>query len=172
MKDPSFAAFVSAAGLQEELALADAARRRESINRALGIQTEEISAQGQQARKQIRGQQEVSGALRSGQTLERLADQEASEARLQSAAQLDAATRIGDIQSGLATQSAGTQFDIFGKALETLPGVLESQAGDVRGQALNSLTGIAPVPEATPLPKPKKPTGGGGAGIFKHTQAF
>jgi hypothetical protein len=55
MQNPAFAAFVTASGLQEEILLQDAARRRRGIESALGIQTEGLEESGRRERRGISG---------------------------------------------------------------------------------------------------------------------
>jgi hypothetical protein len=171
MQDPAFAMFVTAAGLQDELALADAARRRHAINQALGIETEQIGEQGEKQRRGIAGQHEASGTFKSGQNLQEQAESERSQARAQSLAQLNAANQLGDIESGLLTGQANRQFDIATKALGSAEGLaLEQGDSDIdarlkalEGAGTSPLTGIGGVGPLGPEgPGPALPVAGVG----------
>lgn len=180
MQDPAFAIFVTASGMQEELALADAARRRNAINQALGIQEEDIAEQGRAQRKEIAGNQESRGVFKSGQTLERSAESERAQARASALAQLNAATQLGDVESGLLTGNVNRQFDIGTNALDALTRQLSEQGEDsiddevagITGSATTPLTGLPTVnplaPAPAPAPKPKSSGGGGGGLTYRR----
>lgn len=108
-QDPAYLAFLRASGLTEQIALGDAARRRDSINQALGIAVDDLDAGGEQSRRGISDSQEDRGVFRSGQTLRRLGEQEEDQARRRSAIELAGAGQLGDIESNLLTQVAGLQ---------------------------------------------------------------
>lgn len=108
-QDPAYLAFLRASGLAESVATADAARRRDAINQALGIAGEDLDSQGEQTRRGISAAQEDRGVFRSGQTLQRMSEQEEDQARRRSAIELAGAGQIGDLESGLLMQLAGSQ---------------------------------------------------------------
>jgi hypothetical protein len=170
MQDPAFAMFISASGMQEELALADAARRRHAINQSLGIQEEQIADQGQQQRKGIAGEHAMRGAPSSGQHLEENAQSEKNQARASALAQLNAADQLGEVESGLMTGNVNRQFDIGSNALDALTRQLTAQGEDsidnevtALGQAgTNPLTGI---PSVSPMGAEPAAVPIGGVGI-------
>lgn len=107
--DPAYLAFLRASGLSGSIATADADRRRNDINIALGIGTDDLNASGEQERRGISDSQEDRGVYRSGQTLRRLGEQEASQGRRRSAIELAASGQLGDIESNLLQTLAGNE---------------------------------------------------------------
>lgn len=162
MQDPAFAMFVTASGMQEELAMADAARRRHAINQALGIQTEEMGESGEQERKGIAGRHEAAGVFKSGQNLEDQAQSERRQARAQSLAQLNAANQLGDVESNLLTGNVNRQFDIAQSALGAAQTLEEEKGADdldarlkaLEGAGQTPLTGIGTVDPLAPTAAP------------------
>lgn len=162
MQDPAFAMFVTASGMQEELAMADAARRRHAINQALGIQTEEMGESGEQERKNISGRNEAAGIFKSGQNLEENAQSERRQARAQSLAQLNAANQLGDVESNLLTGNVNRQFDIAQSALGAAQTLEEEKGADdldarlkaLEGAGQTPLTGIGTVDPLAPTTAP------------------
>lgn len=107
--DPSILAFLRAAGYSESAAAADVARRRNDIENALGLSIDDLDARGEQERENIAGSQEARGMFRSGQTLNRTAEQEAQQGRQSGALQQQAASQIGNLTSSLTQQIAQNQ---------------------------------------------------------------
>lgn len=108
-QDPAYLALLRASGLTDSIATSDAARRREAVNTALGLQTDDLNATGEQERRAVATSQEGRGVFRSGETLRRTADQESSQARRRSGIELAASGQLGDIEHNLVSQLAGTQ---------------------------------------------------------------
>lgn len=146
MQDPAFAIFVTASGMQEELAHADAARRRQSINQALGIQEEQIGEQGEEQRKGIAENFEQRGISGAGASLEKQAKSERSQARASALAQLNAADQMGEIESGLLTGNVNRQFDIAQNALGAAQNLEEEAGADDLDARLKALEGAGQTP--------------------------
>lgn len=108
-KDPTVQAFLRASGLSEQTAANDVARRQAAINTALNTNLDDLAAQGDIARRNIAGNQEARGVYRSGQTLQRTAEQQAAQARQQSALQQNALNQVNDLSGQLAQQVANNQ---------------------------------------------------------------
>lgn len=161
-QDPAYLAFVRAAGLSEQVAAADVARRQAATKLALGIQTDDLNAAGERERQGVRGSQESRGVFRSGQTQQRLTEQEDQQARRQSALELAAATQLGDAQSGLESAIAAQQLRGAELGLS-----LSQNAALQSGNAALDAAYSAPaqpayqinpaIPTATAAPKPKQP---------------
>lgn len=107
--DPTIMAFLRSSGLGEQVAANEVARRQAAIQQALGTNIEDLGAQGEIARRNIAGSQEASGVFRSGQTLQRTAEQEQQQARTQGALQQQATNQLNDLQGNLAMQVAQNQ---------------------------------------------------------------
>lgn len=118
MQDPAFAAFVAAAGLQDEIGMAEAARKRTAINQALGLSNEDTQESGEVERRNISGNQESRGVFRSGQTRQLTDEQERRQARQLAYGQLTAGEAKADIEHGLAANAANRNFDYISKALD------------------------------------------------------
>lgn len=169
MQNPAFAAFVTAAGLEEQIVLQDAARRRRGIETALGIQTEQIQESGRRQRRGISSEQESRGMFRSGEHQTALSEQEADQGRSIALQQLAAGDAIGDIESGVLQSGVQRQYGILGKALNaaseetldagTLGGIGSGyQIGLPSATATGSLSAQAPAVTKPSSYKPKTNT--------------
>lgn len=107
--DPAMLAFIRSSGLANDVASADVARRTDNYNRALGIATDDINAQGERSRRGIAGNYESRGVYRSGAQLRAQSEQEADQARRLGAARLSTADAIGGLQSQLLQTIANNQ---------------------------------------------------------------
>lgn len=104
LTDPSYLAYLRAAGLQEEVARANAARQTAAIQRQLQTYTPEIARLGQIARARIGDSFEARGVYRSGMRRQRQAEQAAGEGYRVGEAWGQAGDRLGAVQSNLQTQ--------------------------------------------------------------------
>lgn len=108
-KDPTVLAFLRSSGLSEQTAANDVARRQAAIGQALNTNLNDLGAQGQIARRNIAGNFESRGVLASGQALQAQAENEAQQARQQTAMQQNAMNQINDLSGQLAQQVANNQ---------------------------------------------------------------
>jgi hypothetical protein len=170
MQNPAFAAFVTASGLQEEILLQDAARRRRGIESALGIQTEGLEESGRRERRGISGGFESRGTFRSGDHQTAISEQESDQGRQMALTQLAASEQLGDVESNLLQSQVNRQFDIVGRALEgasedtlTNGSAVAQQSGYNLGLPTSSATGSLSGPTVTSKP----PSTGGFGSLMK-----
>lgn len=174
MQNPAFAAFVTAAGLEEQIVMQDAARRRRGIEQALGVQTEGIEEGGRRQRRGISGGHEGRGTFRSGEHQTDLSEQETDQGRTLALTNLAASDQLGDIESGVLQSGVNRQFDILGKALgaaseETLADsdALSQQSGYNLSLPTSSAIGRLGGPVAT-----ERPSGGLGSLLKKTKKGY
>jgi len=117
--DPSMLAFIRSSGMANEIAASDVARKTATLNQALGIATQDLAAQGEDARRNIAGSMEARGFHRSGQHLLENQRQEAAQARRLGGLRLTTADQIADLQSGPLARIAGNQQRAAELALNT-----------------------------------------------------
>lgn len=145
-QDPAYLAFLRASGLSDEIAAAAVARQSGAINQALGLNVEDLDESGRRQRRSISSSQESRGALRSGETLRRTSEQEQDQARRRAAIEQAAANQLGGLQTGLASQIAGTQL----KGSELALG-MSADRDLSTGQDAIDLAMTAPAAAPTPL---------------------
>lgn len=108
-KDPTILAFLRSSGLGEQVMANEIARRQAAINQTLGTNLEDLAARGVIDRRNIGGSMEARGLYRSGENLQKQAEQEAQQARLQGSLQQQAANQVADLQGNLAMKVAENQ---------------------------------------------------------------
>lgn len=108
-KDPTILAFLRSSGLSEQVAANEIARRQTAVNQALATNLDDLGAKGVIERRNIDGSQEARGMFRSGQTLQRGADQQAQEARIGGAMQQQAQNQVNDLAGNLTMMVAQNQ---------------------------------------------------------------
>lgn len=115
--DPSYLAYLRAAGFEDTQAQDDAALAETKAKAQVDLYRPEIDYQGELARKNIGLQHEDRGMFRSGQHLEARAQQEHEQGLALGQLDLEGADSVAGIQRTLAAQLAGSQRQLGDQGL-------------------------------------------------------